>query len=88
VKLFCVRDTKSKVAHTPFFQKTSTDALRGFQLAVNDEQTMLAKFPEDFVLMELATFNDESLALDVYTDPVKLARAIDYKQEPQKGTLI
>lgn len=57
-KVFGVRDTKAQAFLQPFFSNSVGAAVRAFGDAVNDGQSPLSKHPGDYMLYELADFND------------------------------
>lgn len=80
MKVFAVCDSKAGVYHSPFFQKTSTDALRGFEITVNNPETMLSKYAEDFSLCEFGEFSEKSGIFTLHAVPVVLAQASEVKK--------
>jgi len=83
-KLLCfsVYDSKVKAYDKPFFMRSRGEALRGWQAAVNDEKTTLCTHPEDFSLMELGDYDDETGAFTNHQAPVNLGLASQYKRPP------
>lgn len=78
-KMFCVFDTQSKVFATPFYQATVGEAVRAFGDAVNDPQMgSLHKHPEDFLLFEVGTFDDNSGLLEATIPPNRHAIGSDF----------
>lgn len=61
-KVFGVRDGKAQAFLQPFFSNASGSAIRAFDDAVNDNSpsNQIAKHPEDYILYELAEFDDNS----------------------------
>ena len=59
-QIFSIQDTKSETFNPPFFQKNTGEALRTFSKLVNDPQSILAQFPEDFILVRLGLFDAEN----------------------------
>lgn len=59
-KVFGVRDTKALAFLQPFFSASVGAAVRAFGDAVNEGNSPLAKHPEDYLLYELADFDDQS----------------------------
>jgi hypothetical protein len=62
MQIFAVRDMKTEQFGNPMFLMTKGHALRSFTDEVNrkDEQNMLNKHPEDFVLYHLGDYDTES----------------------------
>lgn len=60
-KVFGVRDAKALAFLQPFFSASTGAAVRAFADAVNeDSKSPLAKHPEDYILYELASFDDNT----------------------------
>lgn len=71
-KVFGVRDTKSLAFLQPFFSISTGSAVRAFSDAVNESgSSPLAKHPDDYLLYELASFDDESGAFE-NVSPIKM----------------
>jgi len=57
-KVFSVYDSKALLYSPPFYQPSTGGGVRAFADAVNDPQSMLFKHATDFVLFEIASFDD------------------------------
>lgn len=60
LKLFAVLDRKAGYFKSPFFMLSIGEATRAMMNAMADPNTDLAKYPEDFALYEVGTWNDTS----------------------------
>lgn len=59
VLLLCaVKDIKSNRFNRPFPEVDKVNAIRGLSIVVNDPNTQIHHFPEDFELFQVATFDD------------------------------
>lgn len=58
VKVFSIHDVKADVFNTPFFARTEAEAIRNFTELANDPQGLVSKYPGDYRLVVLATFDD------------------------------
>lgn len=72
MKIFSLLDVKANYFHSPFSDKTTVDAIRGFTSIVNKKGTVYNDYPDDYALCELATFNDNTGQLDVHQNPINL----------------
>lgn len=77
IKVFSVFDVKVAAYAQPFFMRTSGEAVRAFVQSCNDENTQLAKTPEDFSLFELGEFNDQNGLMTSYDHPKVIMKASD-----------
>lgn len=59
-KVFAVFDRKIATYNSPFCVPHLGLAHRSFEDAVNDTSTQLNKYPSDFSLWQVATFDDET----------------------------
>lgn len=76
LNLFAVRDSKAEAFMPPFTATNKGLAIRSFTDAVNDKSSIFSKYPDDFVLYDLGTF-DESTGIITSSDvlaPVITAR--------------
>lgn len=56
---YSIHDTKSETFNPPFYQKNAGEAIRSFTKIVNDKNSVLNEFPEDYVLVEIGQWDDE-----------------------------
>lgn len=83
-KAFAVRDSKLGVFRPPFWTPHTGQALRSLQEAVNDHNTEVAKYPDDFQLFEVGEFDDETGLLYPHESPRQIATAAEYvKRAPE-----
>lgn len=55
---FAIFDSKVNAFLSPFFCRTDGQAVRFFQALVQDSSHDFGKFPEDYALFELGSFED------------------------------
>ena len=80
-KVFSIRDTKSETFHSPFYAPTHGEAERTFRTAVNDEKTMLHKYPEDFDLYFVGEWDQNSGKMTTMDTPQHIVKAINVLQK-------
>lgn len=78
LKMFSIRDQKTEVFNTPFFQKTMGEAERNFAQTVNDPKTMLHQHPQDFDLYYLGEYDDNTGKFVVCDTPQHVSKAIAF----------
>lgn len=83
LKAFSIYDVKSEAYSPPFFQNTVGLAVRMFTEAANDPETRIAKYPTDFTLMEIGTFDDSSGTIKPHEANIPLGAALEYVQPKQ-----
>lgn len=75
MKIFAMYDTKAAFYMQPFPETSTISALRGFEVAVNNSDSIFKKFPDDFCLMELAEFNQHTGQIIPHDNPQNLGTA-------------
>lgn len=86
VQVFSIYDTKARIYSRPFFAINGETAGRMFGAAALDASTELAKYPLDFFLFHVGSFNDEQGVFDNLPAPVNLGAAATYINA-EKGQL-
>lgn len=83
-KMFSVYDTKAEAYMRPFVAQSTGAAIRSFSDEVNtgDKQSPLANHPEDFVLFEIAAWDEMTGVISVYEARKALGAGIDFKRDP------
>lgn len=59
MKIFTVLDVKVGAFSKPFFSRNNETAIRDFKTAVNDPQSPLGKYAEDYVLHEIGHWDED-----------------------------
>ena len=85
LKIFSVFDEKAETFSPPMFLKHNGEALRSFQQVVEDNTSMISKFPSDYKLYALGTFDDVAGMFEGVKTPEFLANASDFVEVKQKG---
>lgn len=83
LKAFSIRDAKSEVFNTPFFQKTHGEAERTFRQLVTNSESMPGKYPEDYDLYYLGEYDDQTGLLASLPTPQHLIKAVQLKMQQQ-----
>jgi len=73
-----VYDQKARFFSAPFTSATEETAIRDFSRAVMDTRSMVDKFPEDYELHLLGSFNELSGEIEPVSIPKLLAKGADY----------
>lgn len=80
MKMYCVYDSKVESYGRPFFMKNKGEAVRGFQEIANDPTSQICKYPEDFTLFELGSFDDQTCKFVINSTPVSIGCAVEFKR--------
>lgn len=81
VSAYCVLDIKAKIYNQPHFLINDAVAIRQFQIVIGDTTSMLSKYPEDYRLYRVASFNMETGIITPEAAPVEIANGINFKKE-------
>jgi len=65
---FSIKDNKTGIYHRPMYLPHPQQAVRQFEQIVNDPQSTINRYPEDYQLVQLGEFDDEtgSLLMDTH----------------------
>lgn len=76
--LICaIYDHATQAFMQPLFVPTKAAAIRSFADAVSDGKSVFCAHPEDYVMMELGSFDDSSGEIVTPTAPVKVITALE-----------
>lgn len=81
VHAYCVYDRKARVYNNPYFLINDAVAIRQFDQVVNDPESMLFKYPEDYILFRIGKFNMLTGSVGAETNPVEVTNALSQKRE-------
>lgn len=70
-KIFTLRDTVAEIYLPTFPMKTEGEAVRAMLNTANNPETQFHTSPEDFVLYEIGTFDDNIGEYSMYVDKKK-----------------
>lgn len=79
---FSFYDAKVGIFHPPFHMLHRGQALRAAQELGGDLSTQIGRHPNDFVLFEIGTFNDQTGAQET-TAPVSLGPVASLLEQPR-----
>jgi len=83
--LYSVRDAATETYNNTFTAPTNAAAMRQFSELAQDENTNVNRYPDDFVLYRVGTWDDDTGTL-IPEEMIKLAHARDYKNEQSAET--
>lgn len=82
-----VKDLKSDIFLQPQFQRSVADALRNWEIVANEGDSMVSRFPDDFVLYQLGTFDPNTAQIELLDRPSNLASAAELKRKKSQAPL-
>ncbi|AXH77074.1 MAG: nonstructural protein [Microviridae sp.] len=77
--MFSCFDSKAGVFSSPFTSINSNVALRDFSMAASDPNSQISQYPEDYILYEIATFDDSTGVITEIAPPINLGHASQFK---------
>lgn len=80
LKMYAIRDAKAELFRQPFCKLTHGEAERDFKTLVNDEQSQVNKYPEDYDLYYLGVYDDNSGKLTTLDTPEHIIKAVQLKK--------
>lgn len=84
-KVFTVYDSKAEVYRFPFFMQSAGMAIRAMIDLVNDGKSEISRFPADFTLFEVGSYNDQNGLLVALSSPLNLGVAVTFKNSIDGG---
>lgn len=75
-----VKDLKSDHFLQPQFSRSLADVMRSWELVSNEGNSLVSKFPDDYVLYKLAEFNPDTGEIASLSHPESLASAAEMKK--------
>lgn len=64
LKMYAIFDTAAEAYMTPWFMVNRATALRAFNQLAKDNQSQVFKSPNDYVLYEIGTWDDNTAEMD------------------------
>lgn len=83
LKVYSIRDAKIESYGPPFFCRAKGEAIRMFQDLLNDGQSLPSKYPGDFDLYEIGTYDDATGVLAAVPH-VACGKGLDFKRLPEE----
>jgi hypothetical protein len=79
LRAYSVRDKKLEIYLNPFFVEHVGQAVRAWDQYCKDPQSPVYKYPEDFCLMEIGSFDSDKAILTTNGTPIIISEAIRSK---------
>lgn len=78
---YCIVDRKAGLYNNPVFYLRDGQAVRDFQTLCSDKQTMIGRYPEDFALYCVGSFNDELGKFESFDLPRLISQGCDFARQ-------
>lgn len=85
-KVYSIFDLKSSVYNAPMFVINVQTVLRGLHQQYQDQDSMIAKYAEDYLLFELGSWDDQIAELRPYEKPLMVCKMSDLLENPLEKT--
>lgn len=79
LKIFTVYDAKAEAYLSPFFLPTTGLALRGFADVANEPNHQFNKYPSDYTLNEIGTYEESTAQITMHANKINLGTALEHK---------
>lgn len=83
MRIYSIYDAKAECFMQPFYTLTAGQAERSFTEACNDPSTVFCKYPDDFTLFELGSFDDATGKFTLKETPKSIGLALHFKKQTQ-----
>lgn len=84
-RMYTFHDTKAKTFSTPFAANNDLAAIREFEMLIRYSDNMMSKYPEDFDLGYVGTFDNTECRLEADPQgPIITVRGRDLKMKIEK----
>lgn len=80
LKAFVIYDSKVEAYNSPFFQRSTGEAMRSFEAACSDAGSNISKWPADYTLFEIGEYDDQSGVFEMYEAKRNLGTALEFKK--------
>lgn len=84
-QIFSLYDKKGQIYTTPFFFSQVGEATRALDGIVNNGQTQVSQYPDDFAMYKIGEFDDVSGKFKPCDVPEFIAEASQYKNPLPEG---
>jgi len=76
LQAYSVRDSKAEIFNVPFYGNTHGEAERSFMQVTNDPASNISKFPEDYDLYHIGTYDQTTGILQPLATPQHMLKAL------------
>lgn len=79
MRLFAIRDLKAQVFTHVITDRNSAQAERNFKTAVSNPESDYARYPQDFQLFELGSYDPDQGVIKPHSQPILICSAESLK---------
>lgn len=81
LNIYSVYDSKTQAYMQPWMARTRGEAIRSFTEAVNDPKSSFNKYPGDFTLFEIGTWDDQNGKMNLLEVQQNIGLASHFKRQ-------
>lgn len=75
-EMVVIRDSKADCYNNPWYTRTLGEAERNFRELVNDKETLVGKYPEDYDLYKIGTYDQKNGTITVLDTPQHVCKGV------------
>ena len=79
-RVYTVYDSAAESYMQPFYLPSKGQAIRSFTDAVNDPSHAFSKYPDDYTLFELGSYDDSKAQFFLLSAPKSIGVAVEFKR--------
>lgn len=83
LKIYTIYDSKAEFYSKPFYATARGAALRSFTDACNDKNIDFGRYPADYTLFEIGTWDDSTASIVMHKAPVSLGVGVEFVREKE-----
>jgi len=83
IKIYAIRDNRTESFNIPTFAKSDSEMVRMIQISIMDGESMLAKFPKDYDLYFMGTYDNETGTMET-TPPQHIMSLLQIRENLEK----
>lgn len=80
-KVFTVYDSKAECYLPPIYVKSKGEVIRSIGELANNPEHNFGKYPEDYTLFEVGSWNDNDCKFDLLSTPNSMGVILEFKRE-------
>lgn len=85
LNVYSVKDTKTAIYNQPFFGHNDEVAKRIFGININDTNSLISTYPEEYALYKVGEYDDTTGRFKQETEHMLVSEAYSLKKEPTNG---
>ncbi len=78
LSVFAIYDSGVSTWMPPLYARNKGEITRWFAEAVNDSKSKISKYPQDYTLFELGTWDDDKCKFSLHSTPISIGIAVEY----------